>query len=397
MESQEYCLKWDNHHGNLTTFFDDFLLSEKFVDVDITCEGKFIKAHKIVLSACSPFFKEIFSNNPCKHPVVFMNDVNFFDLQAIIEFIYKGQVNVNQKQLPSLLKVASSLQIKGLADFSDKSKCNETFKPPAEHEHSIHQSDEEAQSQETNPSESTISSQRCQMSNPQNENLKDNELSMQDIKTEQIMDEDEDQNPSQEHQGPPSDNLEKIFTPIINFTSPSSLTPNHVSNCEMPSNSNYNAFCEQKNAQYSQDSSLSGLNRITFGESTNEDEKVSGPGDCADPTIKFEHNAACSSESDPIFSPTTPNHPLPRPSYTDSIIEKTITKIAAAVDCYRERRTRVGQPVQWTKYDLRNAMYAVIKFNIGVTAAARKYGIPQPTLSCYLSKYHKTYGLRGNV
>lgn len=96
MGSQQFCLRWNNHQTNLLSVFDKLLTKEAFVDVTIACEGANIKAHKVILSACSPFFEDLFAENPCKHPIVIMKDMKFCDLKAIVEFMYKGEVNVSQ-------------------------------------------------------------------------------------------------------------------------------------------------------------------------------------------------------------------------------------------------------------------------------------------------------------
>ena len=56
----ELCLKWDNFQSILTDTFDQLRQSEDFVDVTLACEGRTIKAHRVVLSACSSYFKHIF-------------------------------------------------------------------------------------------------------------------------------------------------------------------------------------------------------------------------------------------------------------------------------------------------------------------------------------------------
>ncbi|KAG1660987.1 Protein bric-a-brac 2 [Nymphon striatum] len=118
MGSQQFCLRWNNYQLNMLEVFASLLASESLVDVTLACEGTSIKAHKVVLSACSPFFQDVFINNPCKHPVVILKDVQYNDLRAIIDFMYHGEVNVSQDHLPSLLKSAEALKIKGLAEMS---------------------------------------------------------------------------------------------------------------------------------------------------------------------------------------------------------------------------------------------------------------------------------------
>ena len=116
---QQYCLRWNNHQHNLLSVFEDLLNHEAFVDVTLACDGLNLKAHKMVLSACSPYFQSMFYNTPDKHPVVFLKDVRYEEMKALLEFMYRGEVSVDQEHLSSLLKVAESLKIKGLADVNE--------------------------------------------------------------------------------------------------------------------------------------------------------------------------------------------------------------------------------------------------------------------------------------
>lgn len=57
-----------------------------------------------------------FQENPSKHPIIILKDVAYSHLQAILEFMYAGEVNVSQDQLPAFLKTADRLKVKGLAE-----------------------------------------------------------------------------------------------------------------------------------------------------------------------------------------------------------------------------------------------------------------------------------------
>lgn len=57
MTDEHYNLKWNNHQPNFISVFQSLLQLEELVDVTLSVEGKHIKAHKIILSACSPYFK----------------------------------------------------------------------------------------------------------------------------------------------------------------------------------------------------------------------------------------------------------------------------------------------------------------------------------------------------
>ena len=118
-QPQQYCLRWNNHQHNLLSVFEDLLNHEAFVDVTIACDGLNLKAHKMVLSACSPYFQSMFYNTPDKHPIVFLKDVRYDEMKALLEFMYRGEVSVDQENLSSLLKVAEGLKIKGLADVNE--------------------------------------------------------------------------------------------------------------------------------------------------------------------------------------------------------------------------------------------------------------------------------------
>lgn len=121
--SQRFCLRWNNHQSNLLSVFEQLLQDESFVDVTLAVEGLYLKAHKMVLSACSPYFQTLFVNNPDKHPIVFLKDVPYSDMRSLLDFMYKGEVSVDQERLTAFLKVAESLRIKGLTEVNEE-KCD---------------------------------------------------------------------------------------------------------------------------------------------------------------------------------------------------------------------------------------------------------------------------------
>lgn len=119
MSSQRFCLRWNNHQTNMLSVFDQLLHAETFTDVTLAIEGQYLKAHKMVLSACSPYFQQIFVNHPEKHPIVILKDVPFKDMKCLLDFMYRGEVSVDQDRLAAFLRVAESLRIKGLTEVND--------------------------------------------------------------------------------------------------------------------------------------------------------------------------------------------------------------------------------------------------------------------------------------
>lgn len=141
-DDQQFCLRWNNHQSTLISVFDTLLENGTLVDCTLAAEGKFLKAHKVVLSACSPYFavsihalffdwsratlinfclfllstQTLLSQQYDKHPIFILKDVKFQELRAMMDYMYRGEVNISQDQLAALLKAAESLQIKGLSD-----------------------------------------------------------------------------------------------------------------------------------------------------------------------------------------------------------------------------------------------------------------------------------------
>lgn len=73
---------------------------------------------------CSILEKELLSLHWDKQAVVFLKDVKFEHLQALVDYMYRGEVNVSQDQLAAFLNTAEALKIKGLAD-GDRDRRNE--------------------------------------------------------------------------------------------------------------------------------------------------------------------------------------------------------------------------------------------------------------------------------
>jgi hypothetical protein len=109
---QRFCLKWNNYQSNVTTTFKELLAVEDFVDITLSAEGGALRAHKVVLSACSPYFRDIlkvqnpgffnpensiliiyFSTFSDQNPKIFIHIVHFYRktslriLNGIVPFI----------------------------------------------------------------------------------------------------------------------------------------------------------------------------------------------------------------------------------------------------------------------------------------------------------------------
>ncbi|XP_037959574.1 protein abrupt isoform X2 [Teleopsis dalmanni] len=117
-QQQQYALKWNDYQSSLINSFRHLRDEEDFVDVTLACDTRSFTAHKVVLSACSPYFRKLLKANPCEHPIVILRDVRSDDVENLLSFMYNGEVNVSHEHLPDFLKTAHLLQIRGLADVS---------------------------------------------------------------------------------------------------------------------------------------------------------------------------------------------------------------------------------------------------------------------------------------
>jgi len=112
--NEKFCLRWNDFESNISVAFREIREEKDFFDCTLSCGSRHIQAHKLILSACSPFFRSILRQNPHQHPLLYLKGVQFTDLQSVLNFIYHGEVNVAQEELNSFLAVAEDLQVKGL-------------------------------------------------------------------------------------------------------------------------------------------------------------------------------------------------------------------------------------------------------------------------------------------
>ncbi|XP_021946855.1 broad-complex core protein isoforms 1/2/3/4/5 isoform X9 [Folsomia candida] len=123
-EGELYSLKWHTFQSHLTSGLKQFLFDGDFLtDVTLVAEGKMIRSHRMLLSLCSPHFKQLFQGNSAQNvnTIVILNNVRYQDLQHVIQFIYNGEVKVsNNYELQGFLQTGELLQIEGLTKTSSK-------------------------------------------------------------------------------------------------------------------------------------------------------------------------------------------------------------------------------------------------------------------------------------
>jgi len=122
--SEKFCLRWNDFETNISNAFKELRDDKDFFDVTLACDDEQIEAHKVILSACSPFFRNVLRRHHHQHPLLYLKGVKYTDLQSVLNFMYHGEVNVAQEELNSFLAVAEDLRVKGLTQNQTKSNSS---------------------------------------------------------------------------------------------------------------------------------------------------------------------------------------------------------------------------------------------------------------------------------
>ena len=115
--AEKYTLNWDTFSEHLKLLFKDLYQEGRYTDVTLVSDDQTqFKAHKIVLSACSPVFKKIIDNNPSQHPLIYLRGIQSYELESILQFMYLGEGKFYQERMREFIKVAQDLEVKEISD-----------------------------------------------------------------------------------------------------------------------------------------------------------------------------------------------------------------------------------------------------------------------------------------
>ena len=122
---ENFKLKWNDHHSIFFSTAESLCQGDHLTDVTLSCGKKEFSAHKLVLSICSQYFYELFSPTKKSRPanqaaIVYLKDVDPAHMELLLNFMYRGEINVEEDELMALLNTARGLQIRGLSDNSEQ-------------------------------------------------------------------------------------------------------------------------------------------------------------------------------------------------------------------------------------------------------------------------------------
>ena len=114
--SDKCSLTWKTFPEHLQFVFRDLYDDGRHTDVTLVSDDQTqFKAHKIVLSACSPVFKRIIDNNPSQYPLIYLRGIQSYEMEPIMEFIYLGEGRFYYERMGEFIKVANDLQVKDIS------------------------------------------------------------------------------------------------------------------------------------------------------------------------------------------------------------------------------------------------------------------------------------------
>ena len=123
--SEKFSLRWNDFQENISSAFNSLRDDTNFTDVTlISEEGQQLQAHKVILSASSPFFMNILKVNKHPNPLVYLKGFKAKQLHSIIDFMYHGVAEIHQEHLDGFLAVAEELQLKGLTGGEEQKEDN---------------------------------------------------------------------------------------------------------------------------------------------------------------------------------------------------------------------------------------------------------------------------------
>ncbi|KAL6439263.1 hypothetical protein ACFW04_003864 [Cataglyphis niger] len=124
MGEKTFNLTWNNHLANLSGLFEALYKSGSLTDATLVCQNGLLRAHKLVLAACSPYFEKVFKDYSGDQLVLILKGVAREEMECLLEFMYRGSIDVAEEHLPSLIKTATDLEIRGLSGEQKNQESN---------------------------------------------------------------------------------------------------------------------------------------------------------------------------------------------------------------------------------------------------------------------------------
>lgn len=135
--AENYQLKWHSHSTHLHSSVATLYRSDNFTDVTlVTCDGRYLAAHRFVLSACSSYLNRVLQVGSANSGlnsnlvIVLPPDISYRTLAILLQYMYSGEATVSNEQLNGVLRAGEILRIKGLCHNREKSNSHDSSSDP---------------------------------------------------------------------------------------------------------------------------------------------------------------------------------------------------------------------------------------------------------------------------
>ena len=120
---EKFCLKWNDFQENVIKNFSKLRNEDDFFDVTLVSDDqKQMMAHKVILSSCSVYFKNILKKNKHSHPMLCLTGISSMELENVLDYAYHGEVKIFQEDINKFLDIAQILKLDGLLTSHEQQK-----------------------------------------------------------------------------------------------------------------------------------------------------------------------------------------------------------------------------------------------------------------------------------
>ena len=134
---EKFSLKWNDFQPNVTKSFKRLRYEEDYSDVTLIGDDyQPLRAHKVVLSSCSEYFKNIlFNSRKFSNPVLCMEGLTKGDLTNVLDYVYNGEIQILQDGLDRFMTIAERLKLEGLNGQESGDQVDQTAETTEERYH----------------------------------------------------------------------------------------------------------------------------------------------------------------------------------------------------------------------------------------------------------------------
>ncbi|KAJ8983192.1 hypothetical protein NQ317_016411 [Molorchus minor] len=113
----KFCIQSEKHPLQTSVGLCSLMEHQSLVDIAICCGNNTLHAHKVVLAANSPLFREELEKNACIEQVI-VSGCDFLVMRSIIEFMYCGETTIAEDCIKYLVAAAKLFQMRSLENLS---------------------------------------------------------------------------------------------------------------------------------------------------------------------------------------------------------------------------------------------------------------------------------------